>query len=217
MDPYKVLGVSPNDSDEKIKQAYRELARKYHPDKYANNPLSDLAQEKMKEINEAYDTITKERASGYGSQPGSSRSYGSSGYGSSGSSGYGSSGYGSSSYGNSGYGSSGVDYGEIRMLISMGRLDDAYRALSAVSERNAQWYYLMGHIYHRRGMYDLARENYTRAYQMEPGNAEYRSALESMNNAGGMFRTSGGAPATGCSLCEICAGLMCIDCLCDCC
>ncbi|MBQ1334736.1 MAG: DnaJ domain-containing protein [Clostridia bacterium] len=214
MDPYKVLGVSPDDSDEKIKQAYRELARKYHPDKYANNPLSDLAQEKMKDINEAYDAITKERARGYGSHSGSSRTYGSSGYGSGYSGDYsGSSSSSSSSYGYSG----GADYGEIRMLISMGRLDDAFRALNNISERNAQWYYLMGHIYHRRGMYDLARENYTRAYQMEPGNAEYRSALENMNNAGGLFRTSGGAPANNCSFCDICTGLICLDCLCDCC
>ena len=56
-DPYAVLGVSPNASDEEIKNAYREMARKYHPDNYADNPLSDLAGEKMKEINEAYDQI----------------------------------------------------------------------------------------------------------------------------------------------------------------
>ena len=58
-DPYEVLGVPHGASDEEIKKAYRELARKYHPDNYANNPLADLAQEKMKEINEAYDTLTK--------------------------------------------------------------------------------------------------------------------------------------------------------------
>ena len=55
-DPYIVLGVKPDASDEEIKRAYRELARKYHPDNYQNNPLADLAEEKMKEINEAYDT-----------------------------------------------------------------------------------------------------------------------------------------------------------------
>ena len=60
-DPYVVLGVNRNASDEEIKNAYRELARKYHPDHYTDNPLSELAQEKMKEINEAYDQIMNSR------------------------------------------------------------------------------------------------------------------------------------------------------------
>ena len=60
-DPYKVLGVSPSATDEEIKAAYRELAKKYHPDNYANTPLADFATEKMKEINEAYDTIAAGR------------------------------------------------------------------------------------------------------------------------------------------------------------
>ena len=63
-DPYSVLGVSSNASDEEVKRAYRELARKYHPDNYQNNPLADLAEEKMKQINEAYDAITKMRSGG---------------------------------------------------------------------------------------------------------------------------------------------------------
>ncbi len=63
-DPYKVLGVSPDATDEEVKKAYRNLARKYHPDNYVNNPLADLVEEKMKEINEAYDTIQKMRSSG---------------------------------------------------------------------------------------------------------------------------------------------------------
>lgn len=64
--PYDVLGISPNATDDEVKTAYRNLARKYHPDNYADNPLSELAQEKMKEINEAYDTIVRERQNGGG-------------------------------------------------------------------------------------------------------------------------------------------------------
>ena len=63
-DPYKVLGVSPSATDEEVKDAYRKLAKKYHPDQYADSPLKDLADEKMKEINEAYDAITKMRSGG---------------------------------------------------------------------------------------------------------------------------------------------------------
>ena len=61
-DPYKVLGISRDASDAEVKKAYREMARKYHPDNYVNSPMSDLAEEKMKEINEAYEEIQKSRA-----------------------------------------------------------------------------------------------------------------------------------------------------------
>ena len=59
--PYMVLGIDPSATDEEVKKAYRDLAKKYHPDNYADSPLADLAQEKMKEINEAYDAIQRER------------------------------------------------------------------------------------------------------------------------------------------------------------
>ena len=78
-DPYEVLGISPNATDEEVKTAYRNLARKYHPDNYANNPLSDLAQEKMQEINEAYDTIVRTRSQqggGYRAPNGGASRYG---------------------------------------------------------------------------------------------------------------------------------------------
>ena len=59
--PYEILGVSPNASNEEVKKAYKELAKKYHPDNYVDNPLADMAEEKMKEINEAYDEILRQR------------------------------------------------------------------------------------------------------------------------------------------------------------
>ena len=65
-DPYQVLGVPPTATDEEVKAAYRELAKKYHPDNYANSPLADLATEKMKEVNEAYDQIMAERRGNFG-------------------------------------------------------------------------------------------------------------------------------------------------------
>ena len=65
-DPYKVLGISPSATDDQVKAAYRELARKYHPDVHAGSDLADLAAEKMKEVNEAYDTIMSQRRNGGG-------------------------------------------------------------------------------------------------------------------------------------------------------
>ena len=75
MDPYKVLGVTPQTSDDDVKRAYRELARKYHPDNYVNNPLADLAETRMKEINEAYDMIMNERRNPAGGSSGQQQSY----------------------------------------------------------------------------------------------------------------------------------------------
>ena len=75
MNPYEVLGISENASEEEIKKAYKELVKKYHPDKYQDNPLSELAEEKLQEVNEAYDMLMKKGGSssynyGYGSGSG---------------------------------------------------------------------------------------------------------------------------------------------------
>ena len=156
-DPYSVLGISPNASDDEVKKAYRELARKYHPDNYQNNPLADLAEEKMKEINEAYDTITKQRSGGGGSYQQSSGSYG--GY-----------------TQQRSYSSGSSTYARVRNLINAGDLGTAERLLQEVPQRDGEWYFLVGSIAYRKGWLDEAMQNYTLAVQMDPGKMEYRQA-----------------------------------------
>lgn len=191
-DPYAVLGVSSTASTDEIKRAYRELAKKYHPDNYINNPLADLAEEKMKEINEAYDTIIKGRSSGGNARGSSSAS---------------SSSYSGSSYSNS-------KYSEIRRAIAENNIYLAEKLLSECTSRDAEWNFLMGSVMLRKGWYDNARSYFTRAYSMEPNNREYAEALNRMQYGAGRNANMGGAML---SPCDCCAGLMCADCLCDCC
>lgn len=193
-DPYKVLGVSPYDTDEKIKLAYKELAKKYHSDNYDSSPLSDLAEEKMKEINEAYDQIMderrKKRAGDYSSYYNSSNNYKSS------------------------------NYNDVRNLIMSGRIIDAEQILDGVNEaqRDAEWYFLKGTVLYKKGWLEEAYNNFNRACNMDPGNQEYKAAVNQINNQrNGVY--GGYNPATansGCSGCDICTSLMCADCCCEC-
>ena len=196
-DPYSVLGVSPNASDEEVKKAYRDLARKYHPDNYHDNPLADLAQEKMKEINEAYDAITKQRSGGTG---------GGGGY-SAGSRGGWNPGAGSSS-------ATGV-WAEIRAAINAGQLGRAEQLLNSTSDRGAEWNFLMGSLYYRKGWMDEALRYFQTAVNMDPGNGEYRQALNFMQSGGAAYRPAGGGMA-GMNGCDCCSSLLCADCCCEC-
>ena len=195
-DPYEVLGVSPNASDDEVKRAYRELARKYHPDNYQNNPLADLAEEKMKEVNEAYDAITKARSgggsTGGGYQGGYSQSYGYQGQ-------------------YSGGGSS-TSFAQVRQYINMGNLDGAEQLLRGISSKNGEWYFLMGSIAYRRGWLDEARQNYQIACQMEPGNMEYRQALSMMQQGGYGYNTN--MTGVQCDSLDCCTTMLCLNCLC---
>ncbi len=191
-DPYSVLGVSPNASDEEIKRAYRELARKYHPDNYHDNPLSDLAQEKMKEINEAYEMINKLRSGGGNASGGGAYNSGGSGVG---------------------------IFAEIRAAINAGNLAQAESLLNSTSNRNAEWHFLMGSVCYRKGWLDEARRYYQTAVSMEPNNMEYRQALNFMNAGGGAaYRPAGFGYGNsgGCDACDICSSLYLADCCCEC-
>ncbi|MDY3015130.1 MAG: J domain-containing protein [Evtepia sp.] len=194
-DPYAVLGVSPSASDDEVKRAYRELVKKYHPDNYANNPLSDLAEAKMKEVNEAYDAIVKMRTQG-----GYQQSAGSGGYQSGG------------GYAGGQSGGRYVDpvFIQVRQLIAQNNLAEAERVLRTARTNSAEWYYLMGSISYRRGWMDDARQNFWTACNMDPGNMEYRQAMNSMGMQAnrGVYRGSD-------DMANLCTTLCCLNCLCN--
>jgi len=194
-DPYAVLGVARSASDDEIKKAYRDLARKYHPDNYHDNPLADLAQEKMKEINEAYDTITRERtASGSGNQS----------YSGSYQTGY----HQSSSYG-------GSAFYEVRNALNAGNLGLAEQLLNASSNRNAEWNFLMGSLFHRKGWMDEAKNYYQRAVNMDPNNSEYRQALNYMFQNNQPFRQQSYPGQAASDICDMCTALYCASICCN--
>lgn len=193
--PYEILGVSENASDEEIKKAYRKLAKQYHPDNYTDNPLKDLADDKMKEVNEAYDTIQKLRSSGNSSN----------------------------GYGNNGNSYSGNNSGEpifsrIRRLISSGRIDEAETLLNGISEKTAEWHFLMSLVMYRKGWLQDARNEINIACQMDPYNQEYRSFQQRMSGGAYSSPYSGMNTNTsgGCTGCDVCQALLCADCCCEC-
>lgn len=190
-DPYKTLGVSPSASDEEVKHAYRALAKKYHPDNYTDSPLADIAGEKMKEINQAYDAIQKMRADAKTTFDGN-RAY---------------------------TDASGSSFGEIRRMINAGNFAQAETVLEIMAEndRNAEWNFLMGVVLARKGWYFDARRHFETACYMDPQNEEYRAALAKirMESGGttGSYRT---VQNDDCGMCDICQTLICADCLCEC-
>ena len=183
--PYDVLGVSPGASDDEIKKAYRDLTRKYHPDANVDNPLADLAEEKFKEVQEAYDTIMHERQAG-GS---GGYSYGGSSYGGSG--GY--SGYGGSSGGYSGYQNAQADprLQAAVNYINSRRFREALNTLDQVPERSALWYYLSGCANAGLGNNVLARDHAAQAVNMEPNNLQYRQLLNQLEFSSQRYQNSG--------------------------
>ena len=210
--PYDVLGVSPNASDDEIKRAYRDLTRKYHPDANVNNPLADLAEEKFKEVQEAYDTIMHERAAG-----GSSGGYSS---GSSTTSGNYS--YGGSSYGG-GYSNAQMDprLQAAANYINSRRYREALNTLDQVPERSALWYYLSGCANAGIGNNILARDHAAQAVNMEPNNMQYRQLLNQLDFSSRRYQSSpyGGGYGPGGSSCgtgNMCCDFMIADQLCEC-
>ena len=207
-DPYKVLGVSPDASDDEIKRAYRRLAKKYHPDL---NPGDAEAAKRMQQVNAAYEQIKNpEKASssgGYGGQGGygSYRGY-SGGYGNYDPfGGYRQRAYGSAQEGDP-YLRSAYQY------IRYGRYQEALNALTNAKERNARWYYLSALANDGLGNQVTALEHIRKAVSMEPDNMEYIQALNEIEHGGSAYRTHAGnyqgfgmrgVPCSGLCLCYL--------------
>lgn len=161
MNPYEVLGLSRNASIDEIKRAYKELSRKYHPDSYVGNPLSSLAEEKFKQVQEAYDAIMKEKNGDYNYAD----NYNSNGY----------------SNGESG------EMAEVYNLLGRRAYSQALSLLDSMPNRNAKWYYYsaiaqVGLGNNLRGM-EYARM----AVSMEPNNIEYQNLVNRLSFQGNRY------------------------------
>ena len=206
-DPYQILGVDRSADDDEIKKAYHDLARKYHPDKYRDSDLADLAEEKMKEINDAYDRIRKERAEG-GSRQDTGYGGSSAGSGSTGS--YGGTGYGGYS-GSRGYTGAGAEqFAAVRSYINQNRIAEAEAVLTGMGAelRGAEWHFLIGCVMVRRGNYADAGRHFDYACEREPYNEEYQNAREALRRRSATYTQTEFSPGCG----SLCTALLCADC-----
>ena len=195
-DPYSVLGISRAASDEEIKKAYRKLSRKYHPDANINNPNKAQAEEKFKEVQQAYEQIMKEKE--YGTS-GNYNSY--DGFG----------GFGGQSQ------STYQDEEAIRRqaaanYIQSRHFQEAMNVLSSLNQRNGQWYYLSAMANMGLGNNVTALEQIREAVRQEPNNMQYRMLLQRMEGGGGWYQQQqdpfGGMPMAGNDMCDACCRTM---------
>lgn len=192
MDPYKVLGIEPTATDEEVKKAYRKLSRKYHPDANVNNPHPELAEEKFKQVQFAYDQIMKMRERG-------STGYGGTDYGQGGYGGFGGFG-GFGSYG--GFGgqrtssSDNMSEDDLRLqaalnYVNSGHYKEAMNILNSLNHRTGKWYYVHAAASYGLGNQAQALDSAKKAVDMEPGNYQYQQLLQRLQGGGGWYQTMG--------------------------
>ncbi|MBR4890738.1 MAG: DnaJ domain-containing protein [Clostridia bacterium] len=192
--PYEVLGVTRDATEKDIMDAYRKMAGEI-----TNADISDSDKtQKMNELNNAYDVILNDLrgTSSYTQNTNASTQQ-------------------SNNY------TSHSQFSDVRQQINSGRIEDAEMILDGIhpSTRNAEWHYLKGVIHQRRGWLNEAYRHYQTACSMDPQNREYAAAFNSINNnANGGYRTTRRqSNSNGCDSCDICSGLICADCCCECC
>lgn len=195
--PYEVLGVAPGASDEEIKKAYRTLSRKYHPDANVNNPNKAQAEEKFKQIQQAYDQIMKEKQQGY--------SYG------------GSRAYGGQFHANEGQS---IEFTAAANYIASRHYAEALHVLNSVSgpERGARWYYYSAVANAGIGNNVTAKEQIDRAVSLEPGNLQYRQFQQQLDFGGTWYQDMGARyerPYAGTG--NWCLSMLFLNMLCNCC
>lgn len=206
--PYEILGIDQNATDEQIKAAYLQMQKKYHPDNYQDSPLKEQAEEKTKEITEAFDQIMNERRKNEAQSGKASKTVVTE----------------DGTYHEESTGGN-ESFENIRYMIQNNRLVEAEEILDKMPQdaRNAEWYFLKGSIFFSRGWLDDATSFFETACRMNPNNAEYQTARNRvMWQRRGNFGTPNqpyGVPQPGlggCSACDICSGLICADCCCEC-
>jgi molecular chaperone DnaJ len=203
-DPYQVLGVPRNASDDEIKKAYRALSRKYHPDANVNNPNKEQAEEKFKQVQQAYDQIMKEKQQGGGYGGGYSQNGGYS--------------YGSNrSYQRAG---DSVQMQAAANYIVNHCYAEALNVLNGIpfAERSARWYYYSAMANQGAGNNIVAREHATRAVEMEPSNLEYRQFKQHLDNGGAWYSSMGSSyERPYASAGNWCLSMLLLNMICNCC
>ena len=212
--PYEVLGVSPSASDDEIKKAYRNLSRRYHPDANINNPNRAQAEERFKEVQQAYDQIMKEKQQGYSYDGFGDR--GQSGYG-----GYGGfGGFGGFGSENTASGSSDTDTIELQAAanyINHRCYREALNVLAGISSRSARWYYYSAMANAGTGNNVTAKEHIAQACAMEPGNLQFQALKQQLEYGGDWYSNMGRGYSRPYAGSSFCLSLCLLNVLCNCC